>query len=305
MSSNEGTAENRAAAEVVVDFIDGCRESDVDAEEGARLLLGAYRALSDAGWDQVRSHLREGVPPTDLDESETLWCAAWQAATQVNFDEEPALKARALGLATAVPWPEFQGEGTWTEVTQGMEAELALIRRHYEAGVELSVADLSFLSDCGKSAGGGNLFYLDESIRVLVTDPFAALRVPLPGAGHVLTSMTAVSLLTSSESVAQATSDALTRSGALINPRVIELFCNDQGEPEPWWRDLQQWRYVLATWKTVNADYFLPGENDFYLLEQYRRSLNWSLYAVPNTVGLLRQDESRLLPLLDFLASNW
>ena len=186
-----------------------------------------------------------------------------------------------------------------------MDEELDLIRRHNEDDIELTVADLSFLSDCGKSAGGGNLFYAAESVSELLPDPFAALRIPLPGAGHVLTSMTAVSLLTSKESVASVAIDTLTRAGVLINPRVIELFCNDQGQPDPWWRELQQWSYVLTTWKAVNADYFLPGENDYYLLEQYRRSLDWSLYAVPRTVELLKQDESRLLPLLDYLAGNW
>jgi hypothetical protein len=220
-------------------------------------------------------------------------------AERIDGREQAGLKARALGFASAIPWPVYGGD-TWffDEPTACYLAELDLVDQHLNDG-KLGVSDIAFLSDIGRSAVGPA--FLADNEAALLPDPLATLRIEGLGAGVAAHSMTLISLLESSDVVSDTASANLIASGSLVDPRLVLLAIDESNTMPPWWTDLYMWTRVIGRWREVNVDHFDPGFVPSPLLDQFQRSLDWDAYADPNQVSRLRQEQEAFDSLRRFL----
>ncbi len=276
-------------------------EAGFDAAASAELFTPAVLALSDQGWDALHILLRSWEGRMDRNLDGALNAAGVLESVAVNVDpvSHLAVKARALGLASAVPFPEWNGMGTWDEQSDLWRAELRFLNSYFSYDWPLTVLDLSYLSDYARSAGGRDLFYDSE----LAADPLGQFQIHLPGPGAVLHSMTAVALLAASDEVGAATNAQINAAGVLINPRLLHLFCDEGNVIEPWWTEMLPWDSIITTWKDLNDGAFDPGFNDQFILEQLQRSTTWGLYANPDNAAKVRQDQVLFDNLIEYIES--
>lgn len=292
--------------QVVTRFIDNAYAASdgperISREQWTERLLNAFRGCTDADWNLAHRYLKEQPAPTDLDVTEYLWYPARAAAASIDGNVDPALKARAVGFVTAIPWPEYSGDGTWSEVSEGLREEFSVVDSQIAAKRPMAVSDMSFLSELGRAYGvsvHNHYPWADEVLSCLAPDPFRPLRMNLPAPGGVLTSMTVVTLLLIEDpEIADTANRMLTEAGVVINPRVFDLYFNDAAVVLPWWRELQPWSGVVTRWREAGA-WIGADECGEAILAQLRRSLDWSLYGNEKAVSLLRQDEPRFDSLL-------
>ena len=273
---------------------------DSEIEEDAAKVAAAFYRLSDANWDSlheflfaVQGRMEENVYGAD-------WAAGIviMAAEKIDPRQNLDTKARALGLASSMPFPPFRGDGTWEDLEDCWFSEMSFLQSARDSDWPLSNLDLAYMSDYARSAGGVPLgLFADDGLMV---DPLGQLRIRLSGAGEVLESMTAVSLLaSSSKDVRAATSKQLDNSGMLINPRLIMLFCDDRNGIPFLWDDIKPWFSIIETWKNIRGSHDLS--NYEYLLHQLDRSTTWSLYADHLKAESFREDEANFRDLIGFL----
>jgi hypothetical protein len=277
------------------------------ADQAANSFREAIYRLTDADWRQLQAHLLTKTPiaENNLDESEALWSVLFPVAQSINGIDHLAIKVRTIGFVASIRWPDYSGAVSyWDAPTASSLAELDLVDQDACNNAAMTLDDLSFFSDVGRSGAGGELFNISRIADQLTTDPFLRLGISLPNVGEILNSMTAVVLLVSFvDEVAEAASEVLNRSGVLLNPRYIHLFCDDSNSIMPWWTEMYPWSRVIDRWKELNPDAWNPRGKITHLAEQLSRSLTWSLYADQNQARLVRQDEDMLSNLLSFMSS--
>ena len=292
-AASDDAAAVPAACALIADAYGGLVEDE--AEISARL-LGAVRALSEDGWLEVRRFSALLEPQgRNLDQTEDLLAVLKPA---VDAADSVGLKMRLLGLGSCSPSPPSSEIGAWWPQTGLWFDEIALVRETIEG---YKPEDWRHLSDYGRSAAA-SCFPVRPSAAS--EDVFARLWLPQPERGRAMNSMTPILLLLQDGPVAQQASDLLTSSGALLNPRLVHLFCDDSNTVLHYWADVHPWETVIDAWKELVYEISLiwrPGENDGLLIEQFQRSITRSNYANPLDGEMMAMDQEAFDALDVFL----
>lgn len=311
-----------AAIQVVSVLVGLVQGTESPTTRSGREFLQLLRPLTDADWESLHQAMKELAAFTadNLDLAEDVEKVLQSAAdcfSVSQFDADPtdlSVYARLLGLKSAIPFPPYGGDDTWTNVINAWLEELRFVAEFRDANLPLTIEDAGFMSDLARSHCGPDAIAValmqGQSLEPTVEAGLSLLerlRITLPPSGYVLDSMTAVTLLLlprwepQLRVIAEGIDAALREAGVLLNPRRIHLVYDSANVIEPWWREMQGWNRVIERWKQL-ADWELQiGVTDVLLADALKRSLDWSAYADPAEAALYRQDEEMFAELRAFL----